>query len=129
MKAVKGDLLMKKPIALILFFGIACSSCMAGGQPDQKHTEKIKQQVIRYLNTGDRVSLETYDQRKLQGAISESRTDSFVLTIEGRSATLNYSEVKKIKSFMSRSKKQMIATIIVTGALFGMTAILLSQDK
>ena len=120
---------MKKPIALILFFGIACSSCMAGGPPDQKHTEKIKQQVIRYLNTGDRVSLETYDQRKLQGAISESRTDSFVLTIEGRSATLNYSEVKKIKSFMSRSKKQMIATIIVTGALFGMTAILLSQDK
>ena len=120
---------MKKPIALILFFGIACSSCMAGGQPDQKHTEKIKQQVIRYLNTGDRVSLETYDQRKLQGAISESRTDSFVLTIEGRSATLNYAEVKKIKSFMSRSKKQMIATIIVTGALFGMTAILLSQDK
>ena len=120
---------MKQLIALVLFFAVACNSCFAGAQPDQKHIDKVRKQVSDYLEQGTRVSVETYDQRKLQGSISEANSDTFVLTVDGRSTTLNYADVKKIKSPMSRSKKQKIVAAIFTIGFLGTVLGLVATQK
>jgi hypothetical protein len=119
---------MKQLIALLLIFGIACPSVYAMPSPDQKHIDKIKKKVSSCLEKGSRVSVETFDNRKLQGSISEADVDTFVLTNESRSATLAYDEIKKIKSPLDRHTKGAIIAAIVLGGLFGLTAIGLSQD-
>ena len=120
---------MKPLIALVLIFGIACPSMYAAPGPDQKHIDKIKKKVNACIEKGSRVSMETYDDRKLQGKISEAGVDTFVLTNEGRSTTLAYTEIKKIKSPLDQRTKRAIALAIVTGGLIGLTAVGLSQDK
>ena len=119
---------MKPLIALLLIFGIACPSVYATPDPDQKHINKIKKKVNKCIEKGSRVSMETYDDRKLQGKISEAGVDTFVLTNEGRSTTLGYAEIKKIKSPLDQRTKNVIVTAIVLGGLFGLTAVGLSQD-
>ena len=121
---------MKKIISLVLVMAMGTLPCLANNDgPDAKHVAKVKQQVGKYLEKGDRVTIETYDQRKLQGAISEANDESFVITVEGRSATLNYNDVKKIKAPMSRSTRSKIVTAAFLAGLFGFLGIALSQDK
>ncbi|HEV3038208.1 MAG TPA: hypothetical protein VHA33_10570 [Candidatus Angelobacter sp.] len=111
---------MKRVIALVLILGLACPALYAAPGPDQKHVDKIKKKVSTCVEKGSRVSLETYDDRKLQGTISEAGEDNFVLTNEGRSTTLGYAEIKKIKSPMDRRTKGAIVTAIVLGGLLGL---------
>lgn len=120
---------MKPLVALVLVFCIGCSSCFAGSSPDQKHIEKIKKQVSKYLERGAMVSVETYDQRKLRGEINEAKPDTFVLTVAGQPATLSYSDVKKIKAPMSPTTRQRIAIASVLGGLTGLLLVFAAQDK
>ena len=119
---------MKRILSLILVFGFVCPSMYAAPGPDQKHIDEIKKKVNACIEKGSRVSMETYDDRKLQGKISEAGVDTFVLTNEGRSTTLAYTEIKKIKSPLDQRTKRAIALAIVTGGLIGLTAVGLSQD-
>jgi hypothetical protein len=116
-------------MALILILITVCPTLFAGTGPDPKHTEEIKKKVGHYVEREARVSLETYDARKLQGSISEAGPETFVLSNEGRSTTLSYADVKKIKAPMSRRTKQAIVTAIVLGGLFGLVGGALSTDK
>jgi hypothetical protein len=113
---------MRKVIALILVLGLGRSSCWASG-PDQKHIEKIKKQVADSIDRGTRVSIETYDRRKLQGTISQAGTETFTMFFEGQSTTLNYADVKKLKSPMDSHLKAALIGWLVLGGLLGLTAL------
>ena len=70
--------------------------------------------------------METFDGRRLQGAISEARSDDFVLVYGGRATNLSYGDVKKIKS-QSPLWKHVEAVAIaagVTAAIFGLVVLL-----
>ena len=64
--------------------------------------------------------METYDDRLFQGSVSEAAADSFVLTCNGRSTTLQYEEVRKIKWPPEASKQAEVAVAVtaVFGSLF-----------
>ncbi len=113
----------------MLILVIACPHAFAGAGPDQKHIDKIKKKVSSYIERDLRVSVETFDDRKLHGSISEAGPETFVLTNESRSTTLGYAEVKKIKAPLDPRTKKAIITAIVLGGLFGGLFGLLSQDR
>jgi hypothetical protein len=109
---------VKTAIAFALIFALA-SQALWAGVPDQKHVEKIRKKVSQYLEDGRHVSVETYDDHKLAGIISQAAPDDFVLINAGRPVTLRYSEVKKVKAPMDPQKRSIIVSIAVLGALFG----------
>lgn len=120
---------MRKLFTYVLILTVTCSQLWASPGPDQKHADKIRKKVIECVERDRRVTIETYDDRRLQGSISEAAADTFVVTNEGRSTTLTYAGVKSIKSPMSAGKKRAIVTAIVTAGLFGLLAGAMSQDK
>lgn len=118
---------MKTAIALALIFALVGQSLWAGA-PDEKHVEKIRNKVSQYLEDGRHVSVETYDNRKMGGFISQSSLEDFVLINAGQPVTLRYSEVKKVKAPMDPHKRSAIVGLIVLGGLFGTLAAALSHD-
>ena len=52
--------------------------------PDPQHIEAVKKKVARCVDRHRRVAVETFDGRRLQGAISEARSDDFLLVYGGR---------------------------------------------
>ena len=119
---------MKNLIAVILVFALAGQSLWAKA-PDQKHVEKIKSQAAKHLDAGNHVSVETYDNRQFGGTITEANLEGFVLTNAAGSTTLNYSDVKKIKSPMNPRKKSAIVGAAVLAGLFGLLFGALASDK
>ena len=120
---------MRQFISALLIAVLGCSSCFGGQQSDQKHIEKIRKQVSSYIDRDAPVSVETYDQRKFRGFINEAGPDTFQLTSGNQLVTLNYADVKKMKSTMDpRTKKVLISTIFFFG-LFGLLAGALSTDR
>lgn len=111
---------MKKLFSCVLIFTVACSQLWASPSPDQKHIDNIKKKIVECMEHGRRATIETYDQRRLQGSISEATADNFVVTNEGRSTTLSYADVKKIKSPMLARAKRAVITGLVTAGLFGL---------
>lgn len=109
---------MKTAIALVLILVLAGQSLWAG-TPDQKHVEKIRKKVSQYLEDGRHVSVETYDNHKLGGFISQASLEDFVLINTGQPVTLRYSEVKKVKAPMDPQKRSIIVSLVVLGSLFG----------
>ena len=109
---------MRKFIALLLVLGIGCPACFAGNGPDQKHVEKIKKQVSKYLENGRRVSVETYNQHQMLGAINEAGPDTFVLTVAGSPTRIPYTDVKKIKTPIDTQERlRIIGLAIPVGIL------------
>jgi hypothetical protein len=106
---------MKKLIAYLAVLTLPCSRIWAAPGPDQKHITAVKKKVAECVQRRRSVTIETYDERRLQGSISEANADVFVLINKGRSTTLTYADVKKVKwpSAMSRH-----ANSVVTGAAF-----------
>ena len=120
---------MKKLLAFLLVLAMGWSSCFAGTGPDQKHIDKIRKQVSRYLDRGAMVSVETYDHHKLWGEINEAGPESFVLTVGGQPKTLPYAEIRKIKAPMDPGTKRRIISGLVIGGLLGTLFIVAAQDK
>jgi hypothetical protein len=119
---------MKNLIAVILVFALAGQPLRAS-VPDQKHVEKIKSQAARYLDSGNHVSVETYDNHQFGGTITQATPDSFVLTNAAGSTTLSYSDVKKIKSPMNPHKRSAIIGAAIMAGLFGLLFGALATDK
>lgn len=120
---------MKTLITLVLLLGMGCSQCLAQSGSEQKHIDKIKAQVSKYLEKGTEVSVETYDQRKVWGAINEADADTFVMTVGGKPTTLQYAGVKKIKAPMSPATKSRIAMASVLGGLTGLLFLFALNDR
>jgi hypothetical protein len=116
---------MKRSLICLLVCALTCSRLSASPGPDQ-HLEAMKKKVARCVDQQRRVVVETLDGRRLQGAISEARSDDFVLVYGGRATNLAYGEVKKIK-WQSPVWKQVEAVAIaagITAAIFGLVVLL-----
>lgn len=119
---------MKPLIACLLVLAIS-SQAFAGSGPDQKHIEKIQNKVGQYLESGRKVSVETYDRHKMWGSIAEAGPDSFVLMVANTPTTMKYADIKKIKAPMSRGTRERIVSAIVLGGLLGLIFVAGSQDR
>ena len=119
---------MKTLLTAILIFALAGQSLWAT-VPDQKHVEKIKNQAARYLDSGNHVSVQTYDNQQFGGTITQANPDGFVLTNAAGSTTLSYSDVKKIKSPMNPHKRSALVSAAVLAGLFGLVFGALLSDK
>jgi hypothetical protein len=120
---------MREFIALLLALGIGGPACFAGSGPDQKHVEKIKKQVSKSLENGRAVSVETYDQHKMSGAIVEADPDTFVLTVAGRPTSILYTNVKMIKAPMDPHTRHQIIVLLATVGFFAFLLVELSHDR
>jgi hypothetical protein len=109
---------MRESIALFLVV-LLCSSLWATNSPDDKHVERIRKEITKAFNCSCRIVVETDDQRRLQGLVSEVQPDNFVLTISGRSTTLAYVDVKAV----FRPKHLMIAAGI-SATLYGLVRLI-----
>ena len=119
---------MKNLIAVILVFTLAGQSLWAN-VPDPKHVDKIKIQAAKYLDSGNHVSVETYDHHQFGGTITQTTPDGLVLTNAAGSTTLSYNDVKKIKSPMNQHKKGAIVGAAIMAGLFGLLFGALASDK
>jgi hypothetical protein len=61
--------------------------------------------------------IDTYDGRRLQGSVSEAGVDHFVLTNDGRSVTLTYAEVRRVRE--SARLSRMVKAILIGGVVAG----------
>jgi len=111
---------MERVVASLLVFALFATTLRASPGPDQKHIDNIKKKVASCLENSRHVTIETYDDRKLQGLVSEAESDSFVLVFQGKSTTLNYADVRKVKwpSRVSREVKTIVIATAVTAAVF-----------
>jgi len=125
---MREETALKTAIAFALTFVLASQSLWAGA-PDQKHVEKIREKVSQHLDDGRHVSVETYDNRKVGGTISQAAPDDFVLMNAGGPMTLRYSEVKKIKAPMDPQKRGIFVSLAVLGGLFGTIIAAATHDR
>lgn len=117
---------MNKIVGCVLVLMFACPQIWGAPGPDQKHIEKMKKKVAKCVEEPRRVSIETYDGRRLQGSISAADADTFVLTNSSRSSTLAYADVKKIKwpSSTAHYVMAVAGAAAVAGALYGLVYLL-----
>jgi len=71
------------------------------------------------------VVVETYDNRRLQGGVSEAGADLFVLRFSGQATTLSYADVKKIKwrSPVTKQVKLIPGATAIVGVIVGLVAL------
>jgi hypothetical protein len=117
-----------KLLASLLIFTVAGQSLWAAA-PDQKHIEKIRNKVSQCIDDGRHVSVETYDNHKVAGTIIRATQDDFVLINADSTVTLNYSDVKKIKSPMDPRRHSAIVALAVLGGLFGTLLVAAANDR
>ena len=117
---------MNKAMSFLVIFAITSSSLWANPGPNQGQIEVIRKKVAQCVDHQRRVVVETYDSRRLQGVISEARTDDFVLIYAGRVATLSYADIRKIKwqSPVWKHAKAVAAAAGITAAIFGLVVLL-----
>lgn len=117
---------MNNAICFLVIFAITSSSLWANPGPNQGQIEVIRKRVAQCVDHQRRVVVETYDSRRLQGVISEARTDDFVLIYAGRVTTLSYADIRKIKwqSPVWKNAKAVAAAAGITAAIFGLVVLL-----
>jgi len=119
---------IQKLIACFLVFALASPQIWADPSPqtgapktDAKHTNSIRKKVADCIDNQRKVTVETYDDRRLSGFISEAAADDFTLSYAGRTTTLSYADVKKIRwqSPVNRQIKVAIGATVVVAVIFG----------
>lgn len=110
---------MRKLSVCLLIFTVTCPALWAGGDADPQQIAKIKKKVAACLEHERSVTIETYDDRLWRGSVSEAGADTFVLAYNGRSNSLKYADVRKIKwpSEVSKQVKVAIGATAVVGVL------------
>lgn len=88
---------MKKVLMWLLIFTLTSCLIWADPGPDQPHIEAVKKKVAECVDHHRRVVVETYDNRRLQGFITEAGPSDFVLSYAGRVTHLSYVDVRKIR--------------------------------
>jgi len=116
---------MRKQLVCLLIFALTCPRIWANAGPDRKQIARVKEKVAACLEHHRRVTIETYDDRLLQGFVGEAGTDDFTLVYNVKSSTLNYADVKKIKwpSEVSRQAKIALEVAVLVGAMFGLVVL------
>lgn len=118
--------MMRKLFICLLIFTLTCPRLWAGTGPDPKQIAKVKKKVAACLEHHRTVTIETYDDRLLQGSVSEAGADAFLLGHNSKSVTLGYEDVKKIKwpSEVSKQVKVVLGAAAVVGVIFGFVVLL-----
>ena len=121
---------MKNMIVCLLVVTLTSSQMWADPGPDQAHANAVKRKVAYCLDHQLRVVVETYDNRRFEGVITESGTDDFVVSYAGQSTSLLYRDVRKIK-WQSPARSQITVVVervvvgaAVMGALYGLVVLL-----
>ena len=117
---------MRKPAIFLLLFALACTQIWADAGLDQAHAESIRKKVVKCLDQHRRVVIETYDGRRFQGAVSEAGSNDFVVSFAGRSTTLSYRDVRKIRwpSQLEKQVKIALAAVVIAGTLVGIVTLI-----
>ena len=117
---------MGKLIAAVLIVAWMGLPALPGQAPDQKHIEIIQKKIAESIRQHVLVTVETYQDRLLQGSVSEAQADHFVLILQGASTTLTYAEVKNVtwKTHVSKHVWAVVAGAAVAGALYGLVRLL-----
>jgi hypothetical protein len=117
---------LRKLFVCLLICPLTCARLWAGAGPDRKQIDKVKKKVAACLEHHRRVTIETYDDRLLQGFVNEAAADAFLLSYNSKSTTLNYGDVEKIKwaSEASKQVKVVLGTAAVVGVIFGLVVLL-----
>jgi len=123
-EAVSNDprrMIMKKPLVWLLIVALTSSASWADSSPD-RHIESIRKKVNACVDQQRRVVIETYNHRRLQGFITEAKTDDFVVSYAGRATTLSYADVRKVKwpSPVLKQVELVGAAMATAGVLFGL---------
>lgn len=117
---------MKKTLVGLLVLALASTPTWADPGPDQKRIESVRKKVDESVDKLRRIVVETYDGRRLQGFRQRGRATEFTLSYSGRSTTLSYADVKKIKweSPVMKQVKVMVAAAVIVGATVGLVVLL-----
>lgn len=110
---------MKKVLICLLVIGFTTSQVWASPAPDQKHIASMKKKIAGCVDHQRRIVIETYDDRRLLGVVTEAGEDDFVLSYAGRTTSLSYADVKRVKwpSAVVKQVKVVAATAAVVGGL------------
>jgi hypothetical protein len=113
---------MKKLVVCLLIVALTSSASWADSSPDPRHIESIRKKIDACVDQHRRVVIETYDNRRLQGFITEAKTDDFVVSYAGRASTLSYADVRKVKwpSAVLKQVELVAAAMATAGVLFGL---------
>jgi NADPH-dependent curcumin reductase CurA len=87
---------MKRLACWALILAIASAPLSAQTAQDASHAQKIKARAAWALDHHRIVTVDTTDHRQLQGLVSETQPDHFVLALQGHTTTLAYTEVERI---------------------------------
>jgi len=111
---------MKKMIACMLVVALTGCRMWADSGPDPAHDHAVKRKVARCLDRQRRVVLETDDNRRLQGFITEAGADDFVVSYAGQKTTMPYRDVRKIswRSPVARQLTVVAETAAIVGSLY-----------
>jgi hypothetical protein len=117
-------------LILALASGQVAAQPAPGPNHDPKHEEKIRARVANALDHHRFVAVETTDQRRFQGLVSEAESDHFVLALQGQTTTLTYAEVQRI-TWQQHVPRPIVAVAVATGvalALYGILNALLAKN-
>jgi hypothetical protein len=80
----------------------------------------VKEKIAGCVDHQRRVVVETYDNRRLLGTVTEAGAEDFVLSYGGRTTSLSYIDVKSVKwpSAVAKQVKIVAETAAVVGGLF-----------
>jgi hypothetical protein len=117
---------MKKVCICLLVYTLTCSLIWADSRTDQRYTESVKKKIASCVDQQRRVVVETFDNKQLQGFVTEAGADDFVLSYGGRATTLSYGNVKRVRwpSPVWKQAKLIAGAAAIVGALFGLVVLL-----
>jgi hypothetical protein len=121
---------MKSLLCWTLTLALFSTQLAAQAAPDARHNEKIKARAAKALENHRLVTVETFDHRQLQGLVSETQPDHFVLALQGQATTLTYAEVQRI-GWHEHMPKPLLAAIVglaVAGTLYAIVDLTLSKN-
>jgi hypothetical protein len=121
---------MRRIVCWALIVAVMSSPLAAQTAPDARHAEKVKSRAAYALDHNLVVAVETSDHRQLQGLVSETQPDQFVLALQGHTTALTYSEVESITwhRHMPRLVVAVIGGAAVAGGLYAVVHLLLEKN-
>ncbi len=121
---------MRKLVSVGVVLALMSAQLMADPATDARHAQKIRIKADQALEHHRVVTVETADHRRLQGLVSETQPDHFVLIFEGRTTTLTYAEVERITwpQHMPRPVVAALTGLAVAGVLYGVVHLLLARN-
>jgi hypothetical protein len=120
---------MRRLICRALIAALISTPLAAQSAPDS-HTEKIKSRAAYALDRHFVVTVETTDHRQLQGLVSETEGDHFVLALQGHTTPLAYTDVERIAwhQHVPRPLVAGVTVVAVSVALYFILHALLAKN-